>query len=153
MFGLPVSWIIAGVLALGAGGYILHCEAVKKDRAQIIASLEAQAKEQEKRNNERIAHDKKAKETADESANRQMASLQRTIVRLRNDRERAPSLPAAPAGSAKPDLACFSRADLDRALGNFEAGVEGLVAEGAAATIGLDTARDWAKSLPATSPR
>lgn len=145
MFGLPVSWIIAGVLALGAGGYILHCEAVKKDRSQIIASLEAQAKEQEKRNNARIAQDRKAKETADEAANRSLAQLQRTIVRLRNDRERAPSVPAAPAGSSKPELACFARADLDRAVGNLEAGVEGLVAEGAEAAVGLNTAREWAK--------
>ena len=149
---IPVGWIVSGVLAVGAGGYILHCEAVKKDRQQIIASLEAQAAEQERRNNERIAQDKKAKETADEAAKRQMATLQRTIVRLRNDRERAPSLPAAPATTSRPDLACFDRAELAGAVGNFEAGMESLIGEGAEAAIGLDTARDWAKSLPAAAP-
>jgi DNA repair exonuclease SbcCD ATPase subunit len=119
---------------------------VKKDRARIIASLEVQAKEQEKRNNERIAQDKKAKETADESANRQMAQLQRTIVRLRNDRERAPSVPAAPAGSTKPELACFDRAEFARTVGNLEAGMERIAGEGAEATVGLNAARDWAKT-------
>ena len=142
---IPVGWIVSGVLAVGAGGYILHCENVKQDRQQIIASLEAQAAEQERRNNERIAQDKKAKETADEAAKRQMATLQRTIVRLRNDRERAPSLPAAPATTSRPDLACFDRAEFARALSEFEGEVEAIVGEGTARTVELDLAKERAQ--------
>lgn len=144
------NWKLLGMIALVGSvlTYVLHCEHVKRDRDQIIAKLQVQAEEQEKRNKEQVARDRKAKEAADESAKKQMATLQRTIKRLRDERQRAPSVPAAPASSSRPDLACFDRAELSRAVGNLEAGVEGLVAEGAAAALELDAAREWARGRP-----
>ena len=142
-----VPYAIAGAIALGAGGYILHCEHVKKDRAQFIAQLEADAEAQRRGIAAKTAREKLAKEEADAQALKDHAALKRTIDRLRDERARASSVPAAPANASRPELACFDRAEFTRAVGNFEAGVEGLVAEGAAATVDLDAAKGWALKL------
>ena len=145
MFGLPISWIVSGVIALGAGGYILHCEHVKNDREKFINTLRQQAQQQEQENKQRAKNDQAAKEKADADAKRNLDQLHRTVARLRNERARASSVPAAPASASRPELACFDRAELAGAVGNLEAGVEGLVAEGAEAAVGLDSAKEWAK--------
>ena len=147
MFGLPISWIVSGVIALGAGGYILHCEHVKNDREKFINTLRSQAEQQKQANENRAKSDKAAKEKADADAKRNLDQLHRTVARLRNERARASSVPAAPASTSRPELACFDRAELVGAMGNLEAGVEGLIAEGAEAAIGLDSAREWAHSI------
>lgn len=144
---LPVSWIVSGALALGAGGYVIHCQHVKKDRNEIISNLEREAQEQKKRNDEREAREKRAKQEAEANAKRNLDQLHRTIARLRNERNRAPSVPAAPANASRPELACFDRAELNRTVGNFEAGVEGLIGEGAASAIEMEAVKAWARAL------
>ena len=144
IYGIPLSWIISGALALGAGGYILHCEHVKDDREKFIAKLEADAAAQDLRNEELIEHHKREKDDADADAKVKLDRLARDLKRMRDERNRAGSVPAAPAASAKPDLACFSRADLERAVGVLEAGMEAIAGEGAACAIELEAARNWA---------
>jgi hypothetical protein len=58
-------------------------------------------------------------------------------------------VPAAPAGSRSPDLACFDRAELEQALQRFDAGVTGLFDEGDTNAVGLNVARSWAASIRA----
>lgn len=147
LVNLPIGWIVAGVVALGALGYVAHCEHVKKDRAQFIAKLESQAAQQKEAAEKKAQEDRKAKEQADEQTQSELDQLHRTIKRLRDERARASSVPAAPAGSSRPDLACFDRTLFSGAVGNFEAGVEGLVVEGATAAIELDNARRWARDV------
>ena len=147
IYGIPLSWIVAGVLALGGGGYVLHCQNVKGAHAELVANLQAAAAEQEMRNEELIEHYTKEKEDADKDAASKLARLQRDLKRMRDERNRAGSVPAAPAASAKPDLACFSRADLERAVGVLEAGMEAIAGEGAACAIELEAARKWAQAL------
>lgn len=142
-----IGYAIAAMIAAGAGGYILHCEHVKRDRAQFIAQLEADAAAQRRGIDAKTAREQRAKEKADAQMVRDRAALQRTISRLRDERARAGSVPAAPADARRPDLACFDRAELARAVGNLEAGVEGLLGEGAAATVDLDAAKEWASSI------
>ena len=140
-------YAVAGVVALGAGGYYLHCEHVKKDHGQFVAQLRADAEAQRRGLEARSARETRIKEEADEKALKDRAALERTVKRLRDERARASSVPAAPADSDRPDLACFDRAELARTVGNLEAGVEGLLAEGSAASSDLDVARDWALKL------
>ena len=142
-----LPWAVAGLIALGAGGYVVHCEHVKKDRAEFISKLEQQAADQQRENENRADRERKAKEQADAKSKREIGNLHRTIERLRDERARASSVPAAPAASSRPDLACFDRAELDRAVGNLEAGVEGLIGEGTAAAIDLDVAKIWADTV------
>ena len=135
---------VAGLIALGGAGYVAHCQHVKADYKQFVAQLEADAAAQRKGLAAKEARERKAKEEADAQTARNHAALQRTIRRLRDDRARASSVPAAAPDPYRPDLACFDRAELTRAVGNLEAGVEGLAAEGSEASADLDVARAWA---------
>lgn len=96
----------------------------------------------------KAASDKLAKDTADAENAATVARLNTDIAKLRADADRARGgfVPAAPAGSSRPDLACYDRATLESALGGFVAGVRGLADEGAAATVDLNTARKWAQA-------
>ena len=141
------AWIVAGVLALAAAGYIAHCEHVKADREKFIASLRAQAEEQENEIKRKENEYRKAKEAADNEAKRKLDDLAHTVKRLRDERARASSVPAALANASRPDLICFARDEFARAVDNFEAGVEGIAAKGAEAAIGLESARSWSLKL------
>jgi len=88
----------------------------------------------------------KAKERADEEHTRQHGLDVSTIGRMRHDRDSAGggTVPAAPAGSARPDLACFDREALKSAYGRLVERVRGGADEGTAATIDLNVAKVWA---------
>lgn len=138
---LLANWRLIGMalMLLGVGGYVLHCEHVKKNWAEAKAIAERQNAE-----NAKQAHrDLLNKERSDENYKRDMARLAADLKRLRNSR---PSLlpPAAP-GAADPDRACFSRADLTSALQRYRDGVVELLGEGAAAVEGLDEAKEWVR--------
>jgi hypothetical protein len=145
--GLPVAWIFAGVLALFVGVYVAHCEKVKSDQANLVASLESQAAEQERRNKDTAEKQERAKEQADADAKRNTEQLHRTIKRLRDHAKRSPILPATASCAGKPETAAFNRAELDRALRDFEEGVTGLIAEGQQATVELDSVKAWAAAV------
>jgi hypothetical protein len=145
-----IPYVIAGLLALGAGGYYLHCEHVKKDRDQFIAQLKADAEAQRRGLAAKEAREKQAKEKADAQEQNELDRVRRDLKRVRDERARASSVPAAPANTSRPDLICFDRAEFGRAVGNFEAGMEQLVGEGAEATVSLNAAKTWALELKLT---
>ena len=147
MFGIPLSWIAAGILALAVGGYVWHCEATKRDHAQLVARLEEQAKAQEIANAKEALRQAKNKERTDEEQNRRLADLRRANKRLRDELADTVFVPPAAPGSASSDLACFDREQLNGALRAFAAGVQGLIEEGGEAVIGLDAAKGWARGL------
>ena len=96
---------------------------------------------------EKAARELKAKEEADAQRTKETAALQRTIKRLR-DANSGPSLvPTAASCAGSTEVAAFQRAELDRALREFTAGVQELVAEGEQAVIDLDSAKGWALKL------
>lgn len=143
------GYVAAGAVILTLTGTVyvqtLRLSACKAEHAKFVGGVEAIGKAAKKAAEDKAMQDKLSKEAADESAKRQVTMLQRTISRLRDERARSGSVPAAPATTSRPDLACFDRAELARAVGVLEAGVEGLVAEGAEAAVGLNAAREWAK--------
>jgi hypothetical protein len=133
---IAVVAILAG--AFYAGGVGPRAE-LAKFRAEVaatgeVAKLEAAAKE---------AADKSRKEKADAEHERTVADLRATVGRLRAERPSSSFVPAAPAGSSRPDLICFDRAEYQRADGVLTAGARGLADEGTAATVDLDTAKRW----------
>jgi hypothetical protein len=93
-----------------------------------------------------IKADKLRKETADAENNRTLDSLRADIKRLRDNRASGNFLPAAPAGAGRPDLACFDRALLERAIRDLDKGVQGIVDQCSETTVNLDTAKKWAKT-------
>ena len=149
MFGLNlIPWAIAAFLALGVGLYVVHCEKVKGEQARFVAELRQQAQEQERRNKDRADKEKAAKEKADEQVKNERNSLLHTIKRLRDSARSGPSLvPAASSCAGDISTAAFDRAELDRALRNFTAGVSELIGEGEQAAIELNGARRWALEL------
>ena len=90
----------------------------------------------------------KNKERADEENRRTTAGLRADVKRLRDERDyaRGSIVPAAPAGSASPDVTCADRAELERALREFVTETRGLMDEGSAAVTDLNTAKQWAQS-------
>lgn len=91
------------------------------------------------------ARDKQRKELADAENDRLILRLRTDIKRLRDARPGGGFVPAAGAGSLRPDLACFDRAELERALRALDLGVQSLVDEGSATAVDIDTARAWAR--------
>lgn len=83
-------------------------------------------------------------ENATTTANLAIAlnSLRRTADNSSHD------LPAAPASSVRPDLACFDRGLLERGNGELDKrlveGARRIADKGTASTVGLDTAKRWA---------
>lgn len=112
-----------------------------------VADVKARGEAAEKKAKEQEAADRKRKETADVQIRNLRASLADARKRVRDHRNSpAGSLLPAPSPAAKhPERASFNRAELDRALRDFEAGIEGLIAEGDDSRVGLDTAKRWAQ--------
>ena len=136
-------WAIAAILAAGGFAYVVHCN----NNARFITAQKVLAEEQVKRLQEKAARELKAKEEADAQRTKETAALQRTIKRLR-DANSGPSLvPTAASCAGSTEVAAFDRAELDRALREFTAGVQELVAEGEQAVIDLDSAKGWALKL------
>lgn len=98
---------------------------------------------------QRSAHitkaDKLRKENADAENNRTITSLRADVKRLRDERSRSSYVPAAPAGSRSPEIACFNRADLERAIQQLDDRVSAMVARCDEGTVNLDTAKRWAQ--------
>lgn len=157
---LPLmAWgaIGAGVIILGLGIGVKvqtsRLESCKQEfsifRAQVkVLGDEAAAKakaEQERQENI-------LKETEAKSA-KLKSDLAIVNKRLRDERARRSQVPAAPAGSSRPDLACFDRTELESALRHLDAGVSGLVDEGSENTLRLKLSVDWAgAALHAAGP-
>ena len=136
------GWAIAGVLATGGFAYVVKCSRDARFKAEAIAIAEQQIKELEKI----AASNLKAKEAADAQREKESAALQRTIKRLR-DNSSASLVPATASCAGSADTAAFDRAELDRALRDFTAGVQDLVGEGQQAVIDLDAAKAWRLQL------
>lgn len=136
--------IIAGVMAVAVGAYVLHCEHVKKDRAGIIATLEAQA-ESQKKENERIARENNAKREKADAETKKLRAANLSLAKRVRDNANASILPPASGGTASPERIAFDRGELDRALSAFAAGAAELAIEGDQARLDLDTARRWAQ--------
>lgn len=89
--------------------------------------------------------DRERKEKSDAENLKTVAALTADVKRLRDKRAGGSFVPGAAPGAGRADLAAFDRAELERALRAFDAGIQGLVDEGSATVINLDTAKRWAK--------
>lgn len=114
-------------------------------KAQVKAEGEAAAKEAARIN---LAN-QKAKEQADAKTKQLLADNAVLGKRLRDARASGGYVPPAPAGTRSPDRACFDRAELERAIGALDAGVQSLVGQGDEARLRLSTAAEWAASVGA----
>ena len=88
--------------------------------------------------------DQLKKEKTDADYEKRIAVLGSTVGKLRREADaRGSGVPAASPTSKRPDLACFDRAEYQRAYGEFTQEIRGLADEGTAGTVGLDVAKEW----------
>lgn len=146
-------WIYAAVLAaaFAAGGTAAwQFQGARLDKVQaeydgFVGMTRILGEAAAKAATEQAARDLKAKQGADRENQTTLDTLRADIKRLRDQRAGSSIVPAAAAGASRPDLACFDRSELERAIRAFDADIQGLVDEGSAATVNLDSAKKWAQ--------
>lgn len=144
-------WALAALFALGLSsgtGGAWWVQGLRLDAVQaFVATTKAQGEAAKKLADAQAAEDKRKKESSDHEYETTIASLRADVKRMRDDRARASFVPAAPAGSRSPGLACFDRADLEQALRRLDVGISGLIEEGDADAVGLNAGRRWAAGI------
>ena len=154
-------WALAALFALGlafggSGAWWVQGQRLAATQARFdgfVGTVKAEGDAAKKLAEAKAAEDKRIKESSDHEYQTTIASLRADVKRMRDARAGSRFVPAAPAGSRSPDLACFDRAELEQALQRFDAGIAGLFDEGDTDAVGLNVARSWAASIRAgTSP-
>lgn len=144
---IPLHYRLLAMIALAAAvyglGWIKGANHEQVKAARFEAATVALGEAAKHRTDEITKADNLRKETADAENKRTIDSLRADIKRLRDKRSRESFLPAAPAGAGRPDLACFSRSDVERAIQRFDDDVTAIVAEGDEATVNLNTIKKW----------
>jgi hypothetical protein len=157
---LPWWWrwaalVLVIVASAGFGAIKMHAhdqtryEALQGDFAGYRAQVSAEGKIAQRRADAQAAAAKLAKEQTD-AENKAARNLDRQrIASLRWDADHrgAYSLPAAPADARRADLACFDRAEFERAGGAALGRLRAIADQGDAATLDLNSARAWALRL------
>lgn len=147
---LALAAFVVG-LASGAGPawYVqgLRLDAVQSAFDGFVATTKAQGEAAQKEAEAKAKADRQLKESSDREYQTTITALRADVKRMRDDRARANYVPAAPAGSRSPSLACFDRADLDGALRHLDAGISGLIEEGDTDAVGLNAGRRWAAGI------
>jgi len=148
----PISaWIALGAaLIIGGLGIALkvqtsRLDAVKTEYAAFRAQVAAEGKIAQAKTDARIAVDKLKMEKSNADHAKNAAALNATIKRLRNARPGSSFVPTTATAATSTDRACFDRPQLERAIRDFDTGVQGLVDEGSQVTVDLNTAKEWAK--------
>ncbi len=144
-------WIF--VLGLASGGGMAwkvqgwRIDAVQAKFDGFAATVKAQGEAARKSAKAKADEDDRNKKSADHEYQITIDSLTADVKRMRDDRARTGYVPAAPAGSRSPGVACFDRAELEQALRRFDEGVTGIIGEGDADAVGLNVARTWAQAI------
>lgn len=151
---LAVVALLAAVAGFGALKMRQHdnirYEALEREYAQFRGRVAAEGAAAQARAVAQAERDKRRKENADKDHAQTVAALDIAVRGLRVAADNHSfTVPAAPSGSQRPDLACFDRGDYQRAWGEdfkrLRDGIRVLLDEGAACTVGLDAAKRWAQ--------
>lgn len=148
-------WALAATFALGLvlgaspAWYVQgsRLDSAKSQHAAFVAVVKAQGEAAQDKANRQAEADRKAKERADRDYQTNIDRLRADNQRVRDASARTDFVPAAPAGSRSPGLACFDRSELERALRSFDVGVSGLAQEGSETGAALDSSREWARGV------
>ena len=124
-------------------GSLARCE---QEFAGFKAQVEANGKAAEAEAKRKNAENAAKKEKIDNENRKLRADNSALVKRLRDNRPAGGGVPAAPAGSSRPDLACYDRAEFVRADGELVKRLRGLADEGTESAIDLNSAREWARN-------
>lgn len=147
MIGAIAAAVIIGALSLAVKVQSSRLESCKAEYAAFVAetkrlgeAAKSAADAEKKRLSDNLAKTEKsyAKARSDlATANRQLrdASTSRSYV------------PAVPADTKRPDLACFDRAELAESIKRLVAGMADIASAGDEATLNLNSGKEWAQGL------
>lgn len=153
-------WALAALFALGlafggSGAWWVQGQRLAATQARFdgfVGTVKAEGDAAKKLAEAKAAEDKRIKENSDHEYQITLAGLRADVKRMRDARAGSRIVPAAPAGSRSPGLACFDRAELERTIRDFDTAIQGLVDQGSADAVGLNVARSWAAGIrPDTS--
>lgn len=142
-------WLVLAVgIAIALAVVRHHYIEIGRQEVQVkfdafVAKTKAEGEKAQAESDAHKAADIANKEKADHENAATVAALNTVIYGLRHSNTSAGNLPPAPAGSSRPDLACFDRAAYQSAYGILVEGLRGLADEGTAATVDLNTAKRW----------
>lgn len=150
-----IGWIALAALVLGltsgaSGAWYLQSlrfKAVQAEYAEFVAKVKADGEAATKEAEAKAAEDKLRKESSDHVYEITIDALRADNDRLLNDRARSGYVSAAPTSSRHPELACFDRAELERALQQFDAEVTRIIDEGSEGTVALNSVKVWAQGI------
>ena len=138
-------------MMLGLGGYAKiqtsRLESCKQGFEAFKATVKAQGELAATAAKKANLDHQKAMEDANAKSTKLLADNASLGKRLRLARASSGYVPPAPANSPSPDRACFDRAELERAIGDLDAGLQGIVGQGDAFALKLSTAQEWAKAV------
>jgi len=141
--GLGALVIILG-LSVGLKVQTMRLNAVKHEYEVFQVQVKTLGEAQEQKTKLVDADNKAKKEKSDAENAKTHATLTVALNGLRAQHPSSSFVPSAPSGTSRPDLICFNRADYIRTDGIFTSGARGLSDEGTAATLDLNTAKEWA---------
>ena len=148
---VPSPLLIASIviLILGAGLAIQtkRVESCKADYARFVAEVKTIGVEAEKKAKAQEAIDLKAKEKSDAQAKSDRTRIAMLSKRLRDANSRSSTVSQLPLTTNRPDLSAFDRAELDRAIRDYQSEILGLIEKGAEAIVDLDVAKEWIKEV------
>jgi hypothetical protein len=139
--------IFVGSLLIALKVQTSRLASVKAEYAGFVAQTKAIGEIQEaktKLENDRLIKIAKDANNENSIAHTKLADVAK---RLRDRDSRRGLVPPATPGSKRPDLACSDRAELDSALRDFAGEAREGAIEGTAATVDLNTGKEWAKEL------
>ena len=145
---------VALLLALGATYVQTKRLDLEQRRHQALAEAYADFRRQVREAGEQAekakalkeSQDRRNKERSDAEIKRLSATNKSLSDGLLNARTASGYVPRASSGAGDTDLACFSRTELNAAIGRLDAGISGLALQGDQAITGLDSLRTWAQS-------
>lgn len=150
LFLLAVAVVLIGAgVAAGIRWEKSSTMAVQAEFAEFRTATNLAGERQEKESAleaTRLASLKKESDHALQTALGRVSDLAHQLRQRRADPGRS-IVPAAPADTRRPDLACFDRAEFDRAQRDSEGAAEEIAISGAEDAVRLETAREWAAGL------
>lgn len=149
-------WALLAVLcaAFFVGGAVFatdhqkaRAEAIQRQFDAFKAQTDAASRQAAAEAQAHAVVNQQLKESSDAENQRTTADLRARVERLRHANDATGPVPAAPPGAVRPDLQCFDRPELERALGDFLEEARAIADAGSQAAVDLNTAREWVAGL------
>lgn len=146
-----LGFVLGLLAAIGAQTFRLHL--AQRELQSYQVSVRAEVLAQQIETLRQTAQDQNERDLANAENSKLHDELATLTKRLQLARAGKPNVPSSPTASKCPTgQACFDRAELDRALGDFRTGIRQLASEGSSIDIDLNTARQWATQTEKSHP-